>query len=157
MSNIRAEVERTLQLPRATLSVLLHHFSWEKTALLDAILEDEKGIFRQVGLSDCLPNTKPNDDVLVACQICYSDIYQDKEAGSVCGHSFCRTCWLQYLTIQITIHTRSIGLQCPMTNCKSLVEEQFIWQILSKDESHVLARYKSLICTSYIQKNINLR
>ena len=143
--------------------MLLHHYSWDKTAVLDAIARDEKETFQQVGLQDpressVCTNTRSTNGVSMSCDICYSDMPADTSVknGPACGHPFCSSCWIQYLTTQITVNSKTIGLECPMTNCKSLVEEQFIGEILSEFPP-VLSKYKSLLCTSFVYKNVNTR
>eukprot|EP00092_Neocalanus_flemingeri_P007118 GFUD01007690.1.p1 GENE.GFUD01007690.1~~GFUD01007690.1.p1 ORF type:complete len:573 (-),score=128.10 GFUD01007690.1:278-1996(-) len=162
MNQIVSDVEDILQLPRAKISQLLHHFCWDKAAALEAISKDEKRIFQLVGLQDLngepVANTVSKIGVSVSCEICYSDITEDSavEDCPSCNHPFCRACWVQYLTTQITANDKTLGLECPMTNCGSLVEELFISQILSNNEPHILSKYKSLLCTSFVQKNENL-
>ena len=78
MSCLIDDVEIVFHLNKSEIRVLLHHFSWNKNAFLDAVAEDEEGTFKAVGLQKPSSSTKPvpvrNKCALAICQICYKTI-----------------------------------------------------------------------------------
>ena len=162
MSCLIEDVEIVVHLNKSEIRVLLHHFSWNKNALLDAVAEDEEGTFKAFGLQKQSSSTKPvpvrNKCALAMCQICYKTILRKDmdNVCHVCDHPFCMDCWFQYLKHKISIDKICIGLECPMTSCKNLVEETFVFKVF-KESPHILAIYKTLLCESFVYKSDTLR
>eukprot|EP00092_Neocalanus_flemingeri_P018561 GFUD01020098.1.p1 GENE.GFUD01020098.1~~GFUD01020098.1.p1 ORF type:complete len:641 (-),score=120.73 GFUD01020098.1:46-1968(-) len=112
-------------LPVSTLRILLSHFKWDTQVLLDNYFSDEKGTFEKASCFD------PRTIVLVSkdptiCEICFLDIDKDCFKLDSCGDVFCGVCWAAYFKQMIVADGKSVGLECPMTNCFSLIEDDFL-------------------------------
>ena len=158
MNKLEDEVRYVVNEPKSVLRLLLHNFNWEKKTLLDALSRDENANQKFVKNSELDGNNRSPILVTGSCQICYSTISERATVkdGPLCGHPFCKDCWFQYLSIQISVNEKCIGLECPMTNCKSLVEDPMIANMFMK-VPHIVSSYRKLLCTSFINSSSNLR
>ena len=158
MNQMEDEVKNVLDEPRSVLHLLLHNFNWEKETFLKAISKDKNGTLELVKNSELEGYNCSPIRVAGSCQICYSTITERAviKGGPLCGHPFCKDCWFQYLSIQISVNEKCIGLECPMTNCKSLVEDPMIANICMK-VPHIVSSYRKLLSTSFISRSVKLR
>ena len=158
MNQLEDEVKNVVNEPQSVLRLLLHNFKWEKKTLLDDLSKDRNATLKLVKSSEFEGNNVSPVHVTGSCQICYSTISERATVknGPLCGHPFCKDCWFQYLSIQISVNEKCIGLECPMTNCKSLVEDPLIVNVFTKFPQMV-SSYRKLLFKSFITRSAYLR
>ena len=158
MNQLEDEVKNVLNEPQSVLRLLLHNFKWEKKMFFDALSKDKNATLKLVKSSEFEGHNDSPVHVAGSCQICYSTISERATVkdGPLCGHPFCKDCWFQYLSIQISVNEKCIGLEGPMTNCQSLVEDPLIVNVFLKFP-HIVSSYRKLLAASFINRNVNLR
>lgn len=82
------------------------------------------------------------------CDVCFGEITESMKCGLDCGHSYCKTCWNQYLTVNIVDEGLS-QLVCMNPTCKIAITDEFIMDIL--DDSSVILKYKYFMTKSFVQ------
>ena len=68
--------------------------------------------------------------------------------GLECGHLFCTSCWVEYLTTKIMDEGISQSIESP-GNCEILVDDQTVMKLVK--ESKVRLKYQHLITNSFVQ------
>ena len=69
--------------------------------------------------------------------------------GLECCHSFCSTCWTQYLSAKIMDEGASQSIECPEFNCNILVDDQTVMRLVK--DSRTKLKYQHLITNSFVQ------
>lgn len=92
---------------------------------------------------ECDPSSNDSNE----CEICYGDIVAAPDLE--CGHSFCRMCWNQYLTMKIVDEGRSQQLVCMKPRCNVAVNDDMILDIITDDE--VRLKYKYFMTKNFVQ------
>lgn len=105
----------------------------------------------------CGTNTHNNNisqqQSLQTCPICYYD--NAMFLGLGCGHSFCKECWVQYLSTKIMEEGQSGRILCPASDCNVLIDDQAVLPIVT--DNRVRFRYQQLITNSYVECNKHMR
>ena len=69
--------------------------------------------------------------------------------GLECGHSYCTSCWTEYLSTKIMDEGASQMIECPGSNCDILVDDQTVMKLVK--EAKVKLKYQQLITNSFVQ------
>ena len=74
--------------------------------------------------------------------------------GLECCHSYCTSCWTQYLSAKIMDEGASQSIECPEFNCNILVDDQTVLRLVK--DSRTKSKYQQLITNSFVQVRIIL-
>ena len=55
------------------------------------------------------------------CLICYEEISAENSFAMSCGHTFCKTCWQQYLIEKVKSGYTGIDARCMQAGCNLMV------------------------------------
>ena len=150
-----AKAQNIICLPPSTLRVLLDIFQWDSQALLDSYFSDETSTFEKANCVDPATIHPVDDEALKICNICLDDLDTTEIKHEACGHVFCTSCWFEYLKQSIVRDRKSLRLDCPMTTCSAMLDENFITNVCRKDKL-ILESYWSLLTNIYIGKKETL-
>lgn len=101
------------------------------------------------------PSTNPlRPSAEQTCLICYSTKPNSDMAGLECGHTFCITCWRQYLTFKIMHEGIGQTIPCP-AKCDILVDDRTVLNLV--EDADVRRKYQHLITNSFVECNRSMR
>lgn len=164
-----AQVEGILGCEQSTARALLMFFSWDAEATLESVAEQgEDDILRRAGVLPRRQNPKVDFDNagavdLTVCSVCYGafaasstccDTRTDQDQlcmTSTCGHTFCRSCWMQQLSMGIT-EGSSRRLKCMSPGCHVLCHEDRVRELF-RDSPELLSKYNTALLDSYVEDN----
>ena len=155
------EVNNVIQIPTTTVRILLNHFKWDKEKLMEKFFSDEQEeLFTAAKVvSPFNKSTTASAAAKVTslgkkepptsdCEICFLTLPTSMMMGLECGHLFCTSCWVEYLTTKIMDEGISQSIECP-GNCEILVDDQTVMKLVK--ESKVRLKYQHLITNSFVQ------
>ena len=88
------------------------------------------------------------------CQICESEYLINNHLQLInCLHSFCKTCWLNYITICI-IEKKQTQIRCMNDLCNEILSEKFIYNLI-KDNKNLIVKHKENKLREEILNNPN--
>ena len=89
--------------------------------------------------SPLLTSPNPNQK----CPICLDEFITEKDSFIlVCGHNFHTNCLRNYVNTQMLEYGKFETIQCPQIDCKQIIDESFIKQILTEQEFNNFIKYK---------------
>lgn len=154
--NCVEHTRNVVQLPVEIVKVLLNHFKWDESKLLEEFYDrDREELFRQANIVYPVDERMENDEQSTFCSICCSD-EAEQMFHLQCHHTFCRTCWRTYLYRQINNEGVVDKIQCPDDRCQLLVDEKTMKYFLG-DDSFIEHVYRKLLINSYVGNNPRTR
>ena len=97
---------------------------------------------------------KENEIEKSECEICGDEyIINSSNKLEKCGHSFCISCWFDFLSVKINENKLS-SIKCLDYNCEEKLNDEFIINILNKDEI-LIKKYKKYKLELEILNNPN--
>lgn len=94
---------------------------------------------------------------VVSCDVCSSSsppvLLEFHEL--VCGHKFCKLCWLTHIRTQL-MQGISTGLECMQPECHVLVPESFVLSI-TRDSAALREKYQIFAFKDYVKNHPQLR
>jgi ariadne-1 len=172
---VRAVAEKSIQkvvdfcnVGRVEAAALLRHCRWDGERVIgimvdggrvrDKLLEetgvktlsemDNHDVCRDDNDSD--NENDDNDDDEVECLICYDSVGARKRWGIGCGHSYCRSCWREYLELKIRDGIDCVFARCMHPKCKELVHESAVRALVS---ANAFERYNYFVYRQYVEDN----
>lgn len=142
-------------IPTTTIRILLCHYKWNRAQLIQEYFEAENmdRFFADNKITNPfdvpLQACESNSNKWTECEICYGEITESMKCGLECGHSYCKTCWNQYLTVNIVDEGLSEQLVCMNATCKIAITDEFIMDIL--DDTSVIWKYKYFMSKGFVQ------
>ena len=88
------------------------------------------------------------------CAICFDDS-QNSVSSLDCGHKFCTSCWVLFITGKIR-EEGECTIRCMATDCTLVAKDSFVREILKNDPS-TLERFQELIVRHFVSSNRNLK
>ncbi|GMR51421.1 hypothetical protein PMAYCL1PPCAC_21616, partial [Pristionchus mayeri] len=155
MDAMIAEVSQIVQISAGAARILLQHYKWDTSNLLERFYECSN-VEKFLQAARVLPDpTKLGDGVdgkMDECSVCCCDAVLK---GIACRHYFCDHCWAQYLTTKVTVTNTSM-IECPYPGCKLLVDDEHVHSLIGSDRSsrNTFAR---LSIEAYVTSNQKLR
>ncbi|KAH9402852.1 E3 ubiquitin-protein ligase arih1 [Tyrophagus putrescentiae] len=175
------EVNLIVQLPQTTTRILLNHFKWDKEKLYEKYYaeEDPEALFAAAhvinpnlagnlkgkggtaqgtqaageGASGTVKKrrTRSQQGVKIECVICYLDYPELEMVAITCGHQFCKSCWVAYLTTKIMEEGVGPSISCADHQCDILVDDETVLELIT--DKAVIRRYKQLITNNFVECN----
>ena len=163
MADCIKEVNDVIKLSPTTVRLLLHHFRWDKEKLMERFYDSnhQDELFRQAHIvnpfhqtSNSFRTTERRSSVDQTCLICCSTKPRNEMTGIKCEHTFCKTCWQQYLTYKIMHEGIGQTISCP-AKCDILVDDETVLSLIQSPD--VRRKYQHLITNSFVECNRNMR
>lgn len=144
-------------------AILLRYFQWNKEKLFERYMDDPTKVQKAAGITNentdrrqttasIVPAKRARSDFV--CEICYDDNPDMETAALSCGHRFCTSCYRQYLTQKIQDEGESRLIQCPESQCKVLVDEKTVLNLVDKPSQ---SKYFRLLGRAFVDDNDSLR
>ncbi|CAL8134390.1 unnamed protein product [Orchesella dallaii] len=166
MNILALQVQPKLEIGPAQVILLLNHFNWDVQKLFDSYFDENDcgQYFRDHGLPHKF--SKMEDDLVVSsenremeCGICFSQFsleLQSTISYPQCQHHFCPTCSCEYIKTRIFEHGLQSSIQCPEVNCKVLLHEDYIKNVLHA-ELEMRNRYDLQVMNDFVIRNKHLQ
>jgi ariadne-1 len=146
-----SSAQETIHLPVSSVRLLLHHFNWDLLALTDSYFTDEELTLKKAKCVENRTGTSVTDFSSLLCGKCLVDLDKTTIKHGPCGHAFCYSCSAEYLRQSIIKEGESLRIRCPTPTCSFLLEDDFVTNACSGDQS-VLETYWSVVAKSYIER-----
>ena len=120
---------------------------------------DQKIIYNNIEVSNDYPieTQKSNDSKLsqkMECPICNDDFIEtEKNKVEKCGHSFCDSCWYDFLSVNIK-ENKLPSIKCLEHDCGEKLTDEFIINLLNSDTT-LIKKYKRYKLELEIMKDPN--
>ncbi len=117
--------------------------------------------------------TRSQQGVKIECVICYLDYPElvsvvgdacclfiqlttttlslQEMVAIACGHQFCKSCWVAYLTTKIMEEGVGPSISCADHQCDILVDDETVLELIT--DKAVIRRYKQLITNNFVECN----
>lgn len=177
MNEIIADVNSIAHLPATVVRMLLTHFHWDKEHLLERYYSccdesDRHKLFQEARIASPWSRAEEREEErekkstptkkmrggaessTELCLICFDSLSPLELTGLSCGHSFCRECWVSYLTVKIMDEGEADHISCP-TDCPLLVDDEMVFHLVS--DSRVHSKYRKLITNNFVANNRRLQ
>ena len=167
------EIKAVIPISSTMLRILLNHFKWDQSILMEKYFSDEKdAMFAQVKLvappptddeeGDADETIKVDNDESAGvfsldCEICYLTMTSaNMMTGLKCRHFFCNDCWNDYLTTKISNEGSCQMIQCPSgQDCKELIDDQTVIKLIK--DPKIKVKFQQLITDSFVQCNKKMK
>ncbi|CAN8247654.1 unnamed protein product [Cochlearia groenlandica] len=145
----KIDIERVstiLSISKVEAIILLLHYRWNVSKVEDEWFTNEDKVRGIVGL---LKN--PNNGIEVnsthECGICF----ESYEIVTVsCGHYYCNTCWIGYITTKINDGPGCLVVKCPDPSCSFVVGQDLIEKVVTQEDKEKYYRY---FLRSYVEES----
>ncbi|KAK2381400.1 RING/U-box superfamily protein [Trifolium repens] len=148
-------ISSILSLSKPTSSLLLSHFNWNITQVMESWFDNPQKVQKITGLSSNQHQLQelgfPISSQIRTCDICFDTFSKDDIKSSWCGHLFCIDCWNQYIDTNID-DRNCFDLRCPQPSCNAVVDEDMIRQLASESRK---IKYDRFLIRSYVETNKN--
>lgn len=157
MKNDMQAVVNVLFVSEPIARCLMNHFKWDVEQLMNEYYtaNDLDLFFESASIHNpesLLANTV--DDPTNECEICLLPFTEGGTLNFLCGHQFCDTCCCQYFEEKILNDGEAIRIQCPHTNCKMLVDDETILNLISEK---AVNRWEMLIAQKFVMSHPLMR
>ncbi|KAL9260417.1 putative E3 ubiquitin-protein ligase ARI8 [Drosera capensis] len=142
-------VSTVLSISRVEASILLRHYNWRVSKVLDEWFADEEKVRRAVGLL-AKPGVEFPNAREMTCGICFETFPREVMSAASCGHPFCCLCWSGYIGAAINDGPGCLTLRCPDPSCNAAVGLDMINMAASEEDKKKYDRY---FRRSYIEDN----
>lgn len=163
------DLNKVIQLSETTARILLIHFKWDKTRLIEQYYsgdqEDDhlERFFKEARVMNPFNKWATSRKVQTQskllleeeCEICYGQHQAKQMTGLACGHRFCRKCWRLYLNAKIMSEGQSDSIACASPGCHLVVDDKTVVRLING--GRVKRRYQHLITASFVECNALLR
>eukprot|EP01125_Pyxidicula_operculata_P004123 TRINITY_DN1598_c1_g1_i2.p1 TRINITY_DN1598_c1_g1~~TRINITY_DN1598_c1_g1_i2.p1 ORF type:complete len:1007 (-),score=275.85 TRINITY_DN1598_c1_g1_i2:2-3022(-) len=147
---------------------IANHFEWDfkkfqKTLHDETYKGDPKSLIMDV-IGEALVAIENNDKVFgivkdanesesktIECPSCLDDCQLDDIVALNCGHSYCRYCMKQYITLKIE-NSEADGMACPGYKCPNIVDNVIICSIIN-DDIDLYSKYVKFITNQYVDSS----
>ncbi|XP_065175109.1 E3 ubiquitin-protein ligase ARIH1-like [Sycon ciliatum] len=142
------EVNEIFEVDPLTARALLVHFKWDKEMLLERYYEgDPSKLMSDAHIVIAPKVTRPCS----SCDICLLDVPPSEMSCLPCGHTFCNSCWRQYLTTMIMELGVGQRISCAGHGCEVLMDEFTVSNLLVS--SAVKQKYNFLMSKNFVEAN----
>ncbi|XP_074315835.1 putative E3 ubiquitin-protein ligase ARI10 [Silene latifolia] len=140
--------------------VLLCHYKWDPSRLLDQWFDDEATIRNKAGLlvkGNNVEKSKSLKNKRYSCGICFEEDFLIEQICSAnCNnHYYCISCWKSYISTSINESgLGSLTLRCPEPKCPAIVGQDMISKLTSKKDEK---KYLQYFIRSYVDSRVNIK
>ncbi|KAG6557972.1 hypothetical protein Mapa_000151 [Marchantia paleacea] len=155
-------IANLLSVSKPDAGILLRHFKWSISKVIDQWFGDEEGVRRSVGLVrpsrpeyQRRTSRRPSQQQDIQCTICLDtftfSMACNMKASPPCGHFFCDSCWIGYIHTAISDGPGCLTLRCADPSCGSAIGEDMVLSLVScQDDRKKFSRY---LLRSYVEDN----
>ncbi|KAL6052942.1 RBR-type E3 ubiquitin transferase [Balamuthia mandrillaris] len=149
---IIAHVVQRLNLPNDTVAVsLLRSFGWNKDRLVEAYVEDSKGVCRSAGITTVsLEAVIVNKEDEFECLVCMDDFKAADSFALPCEHRYCASCWRSFLELKIKEGAGCLSTKCMAPECEYAVHDAAFAKIVSPE---AYKTYSTFLIKSFVEDN----
>jgi len=140
-------ISTVLSISRVNAGILLRHFRWSVSKVIDEWFADEANVRKTVGLLEKPVEIRSYVKEL-SCGICFETCARERMKAAVCGHHFCDTCWAGYIHTSINDGPGCLTLRCP--DCVAAVGEDMVFSLVSTEDRK---KYMDYLLRSYVEGN----
>ncbi|BBN09086.1 ariadne-1 [Marchantia polymorpha subsp. ruderalis] len=142
--------------------ILLRHFKWSVSKVIDQWFGDEEGVRRSVGLLrpsrpefQRRTSRRPSQQQDVQCTICL-DAFSfatacNMKAAPACGHFFCDSCWTGYIHTAISDGPGCLTLRCADPSCGCAIGEDMVHALVASPDER--RKYTRFLLRSFVEDN----
>ena len=164
MDDCIQDVISVIQIPATTVRILLNHFKWDKQKLIECYYEaNQDKLFSEAHVrslsggrgsarSSSSAETEAAD---LECEICLLTVPSQMMMGLECSHTFCVTCWTDYLTMKIMDEGMGQTIACAAHGCDILVDDATVMKLVT--DADVKLKYQNLITNNFVECSHLLR
>eukprot|EP00933_Yihiella_yeosuensis_P074313 TRINITY_DN83204_c0_g1_i1.p1 TRINITY_DN83204_c0_g1~~TRINITY_DN83204_c0_g1_i1.p1 ORF type:complete len:651 (+),score=99.10 TRINITY_DN83204_c0_g1_i1:109-2061(+) len=150
---IHKDVEQVVEftgVSKQAARVLLSHFGWDVSALLERYAEDPERACKKAGVSLAQVSHSSDDG---KCGSCLED-YAPSELSALasCGHRFCSQCWESYLKMKIR-EGESCRLRCMSFKCGIICDDELVVGVVQNVDPEAVTRFRKAILETYVCDN----
>lgn len=158
------EINRVVEIPAATIRILLNHFRWDKEELMERFFDgDQEKLFAEAHVINpfarrsqiSLPKLDSGPNHTEECGICFLTLPTSMLTGLECDHRFCTDCWDEYLNTKIMKQGKCQTIACAAHGCDILVDDVSVMKLIK--DPKVKLKYQHLITNSFVECNRQLR
>jgi len=136
-------------------ATLLRHYHWNKETLIEKYMDHPEKTLDDAGvIIDTNKRPKLINLPGFACDICCNDDPNLQSLALSCHHRFCVDCYKSYLDMKIIQNGESRRIQCPMSNCNLIVDEETVKMIV---DPSTLERYSRLLIRTYVDDRLSFK
>ncbi|XP_050233757.1 probable E3 ubiquitin-protein ligase ARI8 [Mercurialis annua] len=148
-----SKVSTSLSIPRNAATLLLHHYRWTDTKLFDDWFDDEDKVREEAGLLNKERNEcSCSRDGELTCNICFDSFTLENFTSAVCGHCFCKICYVTYITGRIHDGMGCLTMRCPEWGCKVVVDRDMIEGFRELSDEYK-SKYNRFLVRSYVEES----
>lgn len=169
ISSIIDEVNVIANLPYTVTRMLLAHFNWDKEIFLDryyACADDPlrlSKLFKDAhiantesfGDDDSMMIPAPPKSDEMTCAICFDSFTSESSASLDCGHSYCKSCWVSYLSEKILDQGEAHYIPCPDPSCHVFVDDRKVLGLI--EDKVTRSKYIKLMINQFVENNKRLK
>ncbi|PIA53344.1 hypothetical protein AQUCO_00900132v1 [Aquilegia coerulea] len=148
------EICDVLPVSRVSASLLLYHYKWNVTKVLDDWFANEENVRMTIGLLE-KPVVQYPDAMKLICAICFDRFRRRRMYTASCGHPFCSSCWKGYITTSINDGPGCLMLRCPEPSCCAAVDQDLVNNMLTSDKEK--EKYCRYVLRSYVESRKNIK
>ena len=153
LESVRAVVGDNV--PTTVLRVILNDMKWDVDQVLEYVYSEEGTKVLMEGAvekdSEVMNGKKEENEEL--CELCYLEVAKECLTNvTMCSHSYCKECLVQYLTIQVE-EQASDSIQCP--GCSVFMSDSQVLSLLPQSKTR--CQYLRLITNTFIQSSRVMR
>ena len=151
------EVAAILGQPPEATAILLRFTRWNKERLIDQYMDRPEALLDAAGLEGDGGSGEPAGTRVVrnfTCDICCEDGADLQTYALKCGHRYCVSCYIQYLSSKIKDEGEAARIQCPANGCNRIVDSKTLDFLV---EESLKNRYRELLTRTYVDDRDNLK
>jgi ariadne-1 len=153
LEQMLAHISSVLHTSLDNAKTLLIEYNWDQEKLLEAYYSDPEKVLDSSGVS--FTEVASHFSSPFICTICFNTVTTAASSISLtCNHSFCTTCFTQYLTIQVDEGPGSVCTLCPQHQCNRRVPCSLFQQLL---DENTYDKYTKYVLRTYIDMSKDMR
>ncbi|KAF5204083.1 E3 ubiquitin-protein ligase arih1 [Thalictrum thalictroides] len=148
------EIRNGIPVSRVSATILLYHYKWNVTKVLDDWFANEENVRMTVGLLE-KPVVGYPEAMKLICAICFDKFRRRNMYTASCGHPFCSSCWKGYISTSINDGPGCLTLRCPDPSCRAAVDQDLVNNMLASDKEK--EKYCQYLLRSYVESSKKIK
>ncbi|KAH8668905.1 hypothetical protein BX600DRAFT_480834 [Xylariales sp. PMI_506] len=154
--DMMGEVNMILEMRKEDAAILLRYFRWNKERLIEQYMDNQNKVLEAAGLGASSRSSPPRLEVIPGfmCDICCDDEEGLQSFAMKCGHRYCVSCYVQYLTQKIREEGEAARIQCPSDGCSRIIDARSLDMLVTEE---LKGRYQELLNRTYVEDRETLK